>query len=349
MESWVRTPRTFRQDVKFYAAGALALLVWSVTPVSWAILTHWLYRWGQTKDPYVSGFSRIAWYYSVIEAPFSVFLWRISRAAQPLLNPPDIDLATLESLLDKCLGSSSPRSSSLTKEQEQAVFKSRMRRWFHGAPLKEIKEENVREWLAWAFGGSELEDIRSDAKRIELIDKALAVVSERAGYRFEPGYNPASKCLRLTLDPVRFLHRPFGYYVVCNGVTAGSESGFLPKYIASSKLTHAFATASHSLAPTQRLQARSSRRMRIPRLASKERPRQRRIILFEAYPLPPRSRYRLGTVRRVRTASRPFSGRRRHPSSAAHLSGYMASSLSTCTFQASTCARYRSLSRSTRL
>lgn len=286
---------------------------------------------------------------TTLEAPFSVLLFRISRAAQLLLNPPDIDLATLESLLDKCLGSSSPRSSSLTKGQEQAVFQSRMRRWFHGAPLKEIKEENVREWLAWAIGGSELEDIGSDAKRIELIDKALSVVSDRAGYSFEPGYNRASKCLRLTLDPVRSLHRPFGYYVVCNGVTAGSESGFLPKYIASSKLTHAFAIASHSLAPTQRLQARSSRRMRIPRLASKERPRQRRIILIEAYPLPPRSRYRPGPVRRVRTAARPLSGRRRHPSSAAHLSGHMASSFSTCTFQASTCALYRWLSRGTRL
>lgn len=223
MDSWVRIPRTFREDVKFYAAGALALLVWSITPISWAIIAHWAFRYGAPDGPYARGFNRVAWYYSAIEVPFSIFLWRVSRSTQRLLDPPDVDIVKLETLLDKCLGSGSPRSSALSKETEQQAFLSRLRRWFHGAPLHEIKADNVREWLAWAFGGRELEEIRREPERIQLINKALAIASERVGYEFEPGYNPAIKCLRLTLDPVRSLHRPFGYYVVCNSVTAGSE------------------------------------------------------------------------------------------------------------------------------
>ena len=34
------------------------------------------------------------------------------------------------------------------------------------------------------------------------------------GRKLEPGYNPAAQCMRLTIDNVPMLHRPFIWYLV---------------------------------------------------------------------------------------------------------------------------------------
>lgn len=95
--------------------------------------------------------------------------------------------------------------------------------WFHLAPAHDIYCDNMREWLAWAFGGCELAECRKDKERARLIDRGLQLIQDRLRWKFPEGYNANVKCLRLTLDPVRTLHRPFGYYVVCNGATNASE------------------------------------------------------------------------------------------------------------------------------
>lgn len=95
--------------------------------------------------------------------------------------------------------------------------------WFFYADARSIKADNIREWLAWAFGGCELSEARLDKDRTRLVERGLQLVQDRLRWKFPEGYNADIKCMRLTLDPVRTLHRPLGYYLVCNGITNASE------------------------------------------------------------------------------------------------------------------------------
>lgn len=196
-----------KDNLKFAGAAALASAVWAVTPLSWLVVALGI----NGRFPR----SGIVWWYSVCEVIFSVYLKLLSRRVQERLTPPEVDIKTLDALLDRCLGKSG--------QADGEVLATRMRRWFHGAELKDIGADNVREWLAWAFGGTDLEACQKDPQRRELVEKGLSMVQQRLNTKFNPGYNARCKSMRLTLDPVKTIHRPFGYYVVCNGVSALSE------------------------------------------------------------------------------------------------------------------------------
>jgi hypothetical protein len=86
-------------------------------------------------------------------------------------------------------------------------------RWFLGAPQEEIKHENVKEFIQWAFfnrGGEAGEDN-------EELEEYVAAYEELVGRKFEPGRGKAES-LRLTLDPIDMLHRSLAWYMVCSGL-----------------------------------------------------------------------------------------------------------------------------------
>ncbi|TVY36890.1 hypothetical protein LSUB1_G005593 [Lachnellula subtilissima] len=77
-----------------------------------------------------------------------------------------------------------------------------LRKWFLGAPLSEIKRENLKEFLLWAFfnrGGPPGEDDEELEEYVSATEKLL-------GKPIEEGTGDA-KCLRTTLDRVGMLHR----------------------------------------------------------------------------------------------------------------------------------------------
>jgi hypothetical protein len=97
-------------------------------------------------------------------------------------------------------------------------------RWFLGARPGEVRQENVREFFAWAFlnRGSETEDERK--KRIqehpeeskadeEELDEYVDGIQTLLGRRLEPGLGRA-KSLRVTIDQVNMSHRPFIWYIM---------------------------------------------------------------------------------------------------------------------------------------
>lgn len=87
--------------------------------------------------------------------------------------------------------------------------------WFFGAPASALRRENVRDWVLWALFGADA------PHRDEVLDRAADEVEDYvrqletiAGHEFAEGRNEAVRSMRVTLDPVTMLHRPFAWYTV---------------------------------------------------------------------------------------------------------------------------------------
>ena len=84
-----------------------------------------------------------------------------------------------------------------------------LEKWFLGADLKEIKRDNLKEFFLWAFfnrGGPPGDDDEELEEMVSSTEKLL-------GQPIETGKGNA-KCLRLTLDEVKMLHRSLIWYMV---------------------------------------------------------------------------------------------------------------------------------------
>lgn len=235
--------------------AALAMLVWSVTPISYAIFIRRMLKTGKFVSIPYGSWAKFWYWYSLFEIPFSIYLWILTRRAAKQPPALSVDMETLNVLLMKSLTAGlgpapdaptgpaaglRSRNGGHDKKAKQVVgleaFKGRhvnkedasktrerMRAWFFFAPLDKIYEDNVREWLAWAFAARNLEDALADEQYSRLINDGLEMVKLRCNWPdMTKGYNPNVRCIRLTLDPVRSMHRPFGYYVVTNGVSFGT-------------------------------------------------------------------------------------------------------------------------------
>ncbi len=84
-----------------------------------------------------------------------------------------------------------------------------LQKWFLGADPKEIKRENVKEFMLWAFfnrGGAPGDDN-------EELEQYIKATEQLLGRPIEEGRGKA-ECLRLTLDRVDMLHRSLIWYFV---------------------------------------------------------------------------------------------------------------------------------------
>lgn len=107
----------------------------------------------------------------------------------------------------------------LSQEERQLLFarcwatvenpERYLRGWFHGAPEEEIRRENVREFIHWAFFNAE--QVSSD--ECEEVDEYIERIEERLGRALLPGRGDA-KSLRTTYDPVRCSYRPLLWNLV---------------------------------------------------------------------------------------------------------------------------------------
>ncbi|KAI2605566.1 hypothetical protein GGR54DRAFT_446676 [Hypoxylon sp. NC1633] len=109
---------------------------------------------------------------------------------------------------------------SLTKEERRALFqrcfenvpdaRRYLQKWFLGADESEIRRDNVRDFILWAFfdmwPGQESEE---DAAELE---KYIQDIEDRLGRRLEPGRGKAEG-LRLTLDEVETRYRSVVWYL----------------------------------------------------------------------------------------------------------------------------------------
>lgn len=89
-------------------------------------------------------------------------------------------------------------------------------KWFKGAPIAEIRRENVKDFFCWAFlnkpsyGRLEDEELEEYADKLELL----------LGRKLQSGRGSAIS-LRLTMDRVKMLHRSLLWYLVSSrcGIT----------------------------------------------------------------------------------------------------------------------------------
>ncbi len=96
-----------------------------------------------------------------------------------------------------------------------------LRGWFLHAHLDDIRRDNVREFLLWAFFETDDEvadlahngDEEAAAARAAELDGYIAALEDRIGCRFAPGRG-AARSLRLTLEPVATAYRSLAWYAV---------------------------------------------------------------------------------------------------------------------------------------
>ena len=81
--------------------------------------------------------------------------------------------------------------------------------WFKGAEIKDIRRDDVKEWLTWAFFDRDYEG-REDEDEIEEYTLEIESMLRKD---FRPGKGTV-KPLKLTIDPVDMLHRSLLWYFV---------------------------------------------------------------------------------------------------------------------------------------
>ncbi|KAH9955230.1 hypothetical protein BC827DRAFT_882947 [Russula dissimulans] len=137
--------------------------------------------------------------YALIEAAFYFFVYlpRSYYLQREAKHPPRMSRAEREALFCKC-------ANSMTAESITG--------WFLRASGGQIWRDNVVDWLLWALFSSRSKDTHREWE--EELDHYITAMGEYVGYPLRPGSNPEMQCLRLTMDPVPMVHRPFIWYML---------------------------------------------------------------------------------------------------------------------------------------
>ncbi|KAF8470419.1 hypothetical protein DFH94DRAFT_637653 [Russula ochroleuca] len=137
--------------------------------------------------------------YAVVEAAFflNVYLPRRFYLQQDAKHPPRMSRAEREALFHKC-------ADTMTSESISG--------WFLRSPGRQIWRDNVVDWLLWALFSVRNSDTHSEWE--DELDYYITVMGEHVGYPLRPGSNPEMQCLRLTMDSVHMVHRPFVWYMI---------------------------------------------------------------------------------------------------------------------------------------
>ena len=86
--------------------------------------------------------------------------------------------------------------------------------WFFSPSSSEMRRDNAVEWLLWALFSS-TRDNRLDEWKEE-IEGYVEVIERLLGHELQDGYNDSIKCMKITMDSVSGIHRPFIWYMVSN-------------------------------------------------------------------------------------------------------------------------------------
>ncbi|KAI1029311.1 hypothetical protein LB504_010865 [Fusarium proliferatum] len=131
--------------------------------------------------------------------PFVPYLQRLKRDAA---HPPALSRQDRNALFERCFGN-------------VPSLEIYLRWWFLDADPKEIRRENVREFILWAFfergDGSGFVDDEEVVE--EEVEHYLSLVEQRLGRKFEEGRGHV-KSLRLTIDGITTTYRSLVWYII---------------------------------------------------------------------------------------------------------------------------------------
>lgn len=147
-------------------------------------------------------FSGPSRYYIYSETIFyvSTYGYRKYYLQRPASHPQPPGKHEREELFRRCFNSSTDVSTTLS-------------RWFLGAPIEELKRDNITEWIQWAFFNTDANDPLFEDE----VDSYVMQLESRLGMHFLPG-RADIRCIRLTMDKVDTLHRSLTWYTVSNTV-----------------------------------------------------------------------------------------------------------------------------------
>ncbi|KAI8955000.1 hypothetical protein F4801DRAFT_587176 [Xylaria longipes] len=153
--------------------------------------------------------SKVVIGYCILDALYALFIYhpynrRLKQAAE---HPPLPPRAERRELLIRCLDNV-PNTVSY------------LRTWFLKANQSDIRKDNVREFLSWAFFDRHLGN--ETATELEELDEYVAEIERRVGYKLEPGRGKAES-LRLTLDEIEVRYRSVVWYLVVGIVDLGTH------------------------------------------------------------------------------------------------------------------------------
>ncbi|KAN0116606.1 Alpha/Beta hydrolase fold [Russula decolorans] len=137
--------------------------------------------------------------YALVEAAFYLFVYlpRSFYLQQDTIHPPRMSRAEREALFHKCAESMTPES---------------ITGWFLRSPGLQISRDNVIDWLLWALFSVRNRDTNPEWE--DELGYYITVMGEYVGYPLIAGSTPEIQCLRLTMDPVPMVHRPFTWYML---------------------------------------------------------------------------------------------------------------------------------------
>ncbi|KAF4500638.1 alpha beta hydrolase fold family [Fusarium agapanthi] len=128
-----------------------------------------------------------------------VFPFRLKRNAD---HPPALSRQDRNALFERCFGN-------------VPSLEIYLRWWFLDADPNEIRRENVREFMLWAFfergHGSGFGDDEEAVE--EEVEHYLSLVEQRLGRKFEEGRGNV-KSLRLTIDGITTTYRSLVWYII---------------------------------------------------------------------------------------------------------------------------------------
>ncbi|KAF2463070.1 uncharacterized protein BDR25DRAFT_307972 [Lindgomyces ingoldianus] len=165
-------------------------------------------------DPPSSSLRKAALAWATVEAGFYllVFFPRKRQLQSPAQHPLPLDREERQELWSKCAGNIPEPEAYLSK-------------WFLGAKAQEIARGNVREWLRWAMFGKGDADGKLAEEDEEELEGYVDGVEVVMGRKLDAGMGSA-KSLRLTVDEVKMLHRPFLWYMIV-GLVDTLTAGYL--------------------------------------------------------------------------------------------------------------------------
>ncbi|KAF5022570.1 hypothetical protein F66182_5403 [Fusarium sp. NRRL 66182] len=152
------------------------------------------------------------------EVIFYLFVYRpyLGRLKRDAVHPPPLSRQERRALFERCFGNvASPE-----------VY---LRWWFMDSNPSEIRRENIREFLVWAFferpDGQGLVDQNGDSMEEE-VEHYISLLEQRLGRVFEDGRGNVQS-LRLTLDGITTTYRGLLWYIIVFIVDQATHFAFL--------------------------------------------------------------------------------------------------------------------------
>ncbi|RDB22664.1 hypothetical protein Hypma_010101 [Hypsizygus marmoreus] len=211
-----------RRTPSFYVVlFCLVIPVWSSIPLSWLFVlyvlwsgTIWSFAWP----------ARTLFVVALSEVFFSVYHFHLSRAVSGTVPFAVGDLTDIHIAVKRLLttglahlpvNATDEDMIQLEPDDPLAVdFRNTMRTWFRKAPWSSVKLHEVRKWLYWSIFNADMPPLETlSTSQRAILDRTVDLLQKRSGYIFQEGSNPAAQPMRVTIDDVNILWRPFTFYM----------------------------------------------------------------------------------------------------------------------------------------